>query len=199
MGTPLNAYNLRRFFLLLTRAHYSSVENHGYLSGDLGCAIYSDNPVERTVNVAPSYEYNPNRDGEMPSIYVGVDQPLTFSKLDLRSEAGHSSDNSAHSQAYIAKTAVNFVHIFKTADQALLAAESTLMFMIGIQGSIRSNLNLMSFEPVSMSPPAFKEKAPESQMRVDVTMSLSYQYNVLVNIESHRIKKFAIELQPQAG
>lgn len=199
MSEPLNGSNLRTIFLLMTRAHYSDSKNFGYLEEQLKCMVWDPEHSKSTIEIDPSYQYDINRDNRKPGIYVGVDQPCQFSKVDLNSRQGNIPDNSGFFSGQILRTAISFIHVFESADQALLAADCTASFFVGIKESLRNKLNLSSFEPISISPPALIEKTPERFFRVDVTFGISFNYSVLVNIESHRLKKFAIEFAPEAS
>lgn len=194
---PLNSSNLRTTFLLLTRAHYSDPKNYGYLQDLLKCVVWSKEHLPGTIEIEDTYNYDSNRDNRRPGIYVGADQPAKFSKIDLQSKQIVLDDNSGHDTGHIFQTGVNFIHVFESADQALLAADCTSSFFIGIKEMLQERLGLVSFEPLSVSPPAIIEKAPERFFRVDVIFGLSFIYNVRVNIESHRLKKFAIEFVGQ--
>lgn len=199
MGEPLNGSNLRTVFLLLTRAHYSDSKNFGYLEDQLKCLKWSEDKSEATIEVSPSQNYDMNRDNKQPAIYVGMDRPFEFAKLDLSSKQSNIPDNSGYFSGHVVRASIGFIHVFETVDQALLAADCTASFFIGIKQSLKERLNLSSFEPISISPPALIEKSPERFFRVDVTFALAFNYNVLVNIESHRLKKFAIEFASEAS
>ncbi len=161
--------------------------------------VWDPEHSKSSLEIDPSFQYDMNRDNRKPGIYVGIDQPCTFSKIDLNSKQGTIPDNSGFFSGQLMRTAVSFIHVFESADQALLAADCTASFFVGIKDSLRNRLNLSSFEPISISAPALIEKTPERFFRVDVTFGLSFNYSVLVNIESHRLKKIAIELDPQAS
>lgn len=199
MDEPLNGSNLRTIFLLLTRAHYSDSKNFGYLEEQLKCAVWDSEHSKSALEIDPSYQYDINRDNRKPGIYVGIDQPFQFSKIDLNSRQGNIPDNSGFFSGQLLRSAVSFIHVFESADQASLAADCTASFFIGIKESLRTKLNLSSFEPISISPPALIEKSPERFFRVDCLFGVSFNYSVLVNIESHRLKNFAIEFSPQAS
>ena len=199
MSEPLNGSNLRTIFLLMTRAHYSDSKNFGYLEEQLKCMVWSSEHSKSALEIDPSYQYDINRDNRKPGIYVGVDQPCQFSKIDINSRQGNIPDNSGFFSGQLLRTAISFIHVFETADQALLAADCTTSFFVGVKESLRNKLNLSSFEPISISPPALIEKTPERFFRVDVTFGIAFNYSVLVNIESHRLKKFAIEFTPEAS
>ncbi len=199
MSEPLNGSNLRTIFLLMTRAHYSDSKNFGYLEEQLKCVVWDPDHSKSPLEIDPTYQYDINRDNRKPGIYVGVDQPSQFSKIDLNSRQGNLEDNSGFFSGQLLKTAISFIHVFESPDQALLAADCTTSFFVGIKEALRSKLNLSSFEPISISAPAAIEKAPERFFRVDSTFGIAFNYSVLVNIESHRLKKFAIEFTPQAS
>lgn len=199
MSEPLNGSNLRTIFLLMTRAHYSDPKNFGYLEEQLKCMVWTPEHSKSALEIDPSYQYDINRDNRKPGIYVGVDQPCQFSKIDLNARQGNIPDNSGFFSGQLLRTAISFIHVFESADQALLAADCTTSFFVGIKESLRNKLNLSSFEPISISPPALIEKTPERFFRVDATFGISFNYSVLVNIESHRLKKFAIEFIPEAS
>lgn len=199
MSEPLNGSNLRTIFLLLTRAHYSDSKNFGYLEAQLKCMVWDSDHSKSAIEIDPTYQYDINRDNRKPGIYVGVDQPFQFSKIDLNARQGNIQDNSGFFSGQIARSAVSFVHVFESPDQAVLAADCTTSFFVGVKESLRNKLNLSSFEPISISPPALIEKSPERFFRVDSTFGIAFNYSVLVNIESHRLKKFAIEFAPEAS
>ena len=199
MSEPLNGSNLRTIFLLMTRAHYSDSKNFGYLENQMKCFVWNPNKAETPLDIDATFNFDMNRDNRKPGIYVGMDQISQFSKLDIASRQANVPDNSGFFTGQLLRSSVGFSHIFESADQALLAADCTASFFIGIKEALRNRLNLASFEPISISPPALSEKSPERFFRVDVTFGLSFNYNVLVNIESHRLKKFAIEMSPQAS
>lgn len=199
MSEPLNGSNLRTIFLLLTRAHYSDSKNFGYLEEQLKCMVWDSDHSKSPLEIDPSYQYDMNRDNRKPGIYVGVDQPSQFSKIDLNSRQGNLADNSGFFSGQLLRTAVSFIHVFESPDQALLAADCTASFFVGIKESLRNKLNLSSFEPISISAPALIEKTPERFFRVDATFGIAFNYSVLVNIESHRLKKFAIEFVAEAS
>lgn len=199
MSEPLNGSSLRTIFLLLTRAHYSDSKNFGYLEEQLKCAVWDADHSKSTLEIDPSYQYDINRDSRKPGIYVGVDQPSQFSKTDLNSRQGNLPDNSGFFSGQLLRTVLSFIHVFESADQALLAADCTTSFFVGVKESLRRKLNISSFEPVAIGAPTLIEKTPERFFRVDVTFGIAFNYSVLVNIESHRLKKFAIEFDPEAS
>jgi hypothetical protein len=199
MSEPLNGSNLRTLFLLLTRAHYSDSKNFGYLEEQLKCMVWNPVHAESALEIDPSYQYDINRDNRQPGIYVGIDQPFQFSKIDLNSKQDNIPDNSGFFSGHLLRSSVSFIHVFETADQAALAADCTASFFIGIKQALLNKLNLSSFEPISISPPTLVEKNPERFFRSDCLFNIAFNYNVLVNIESHRLKKFAIEFAPQAS
>lgn len=194
MTQPLNGQNLRTIFLLLAQAHYSDPKNYGYLEEALGCLVYDGpNNANSRLFVELTQEYDIHKFARRPAVYVGFDQPFQFKKLDMGHQQDGTSDNSGKDLGFIVTNVLSLIHIASDIDTALLLADSSASFFLGIRDSIRNRLQLLSFEPLTISPPALFEKAPERFFRVDVQFALSYNYTVHVNIESHRLKKFAME------
>ena len=190
---PLNGSNLRTLFYLLTKQHYSDTKNYGYLEDQLGCFVNKENKSESTLNILLSQEYDLNSSSVRPAVFVGLDTPINFKKVDTNSKQSQLSDNSGYNTAHLAVTSVSFIHVASTLDQAALLADCTTSFFVGIKEHLRDTMGLVSFEPVNISAPALIEKAPEKFFRVDSIFSLSFNYTVRVNIESHRLKNFALE------
>lgn len=193
-NTPLDGANLRSVFLLLTRLHYSEPKNYGDLEAKLGCFKYSDDKADSTIAVELSQEYDLSKGSVRPAVFVGMDSGLTFKKTDVAHKSGQAEDNSFSDTSHIAVMGLNIIHVASTMDEALLLAESSASFYIGIREAIMDRLGLLSFVPIAITAPHMMEASPERYFRVDTTFSLSYNYVVRVNIESHRLKKFAMEL-----
>lgn len=199
MDRPLDGANLRSIFLLLTRAHFSDPANHGYLEDTIGCFKYSDDPKESTLSVQLSYNYDPEKSSPIPAVYVGMDQGTKFGKLDMDNQSAQFADRSGKEYSKLATAGISFIHLARSMDQALLLAESSAAFFMGIRESLKLQLGLSSFDVLSLSPPALVQKDPERYFRVDLQCALSFNFVVSVNIESHRLKKFAIKLQEEAS
>jgi hypothetical protein len=191
---PINGSNLRTAFLLLTRAHFSDSKNYGYLEEQLKCFKYAPGQPDGTLAVDLSQEYDANKFSKRPAIFVGLDQAFKFSNISNDQTQARSADNSVTTMGYIVHTILSIIHVTETVDQAVLLADSAASFFIGISEPIKNNLNLLTFIPATISPPALIEKGQERAFRVDVSFSLSFNYVVNANIESHRLKKFALEL-----
>jgi hypothetical protein len=190
---PLNGSNLRTLFYLLTKQHYSDPKNYGYLEDQLSCFVNTDDKATSTLNILLSQEYDINSASVRPAVFVGLETPFNFKKVDLNSQQSQLSDNSGFNSAHIVVTSVSFIHVAATIDQALLLADCTTSFFVGIKAHLRDSIGLNSFEPVNISAPALIEKSPEKFFRVDSIFSLGFNYSVRTNIESHRIKNFALE------
>jgi len=192
---PLNGSNLRTLFLLLTRAHYSATKNYGYLEPQLSCVLYTGEEQGLTVELSQAYDYN--KTVKRPAVYVGVDQPLAFKKIDIHHSQKTLPDNSGEDHGFIVNTAVSFIHVADSIDTALIMADSTTSFFIGLRSHLMDKLKFMAFEPVSISPPAQISTAPEKYFRVDAQFNLSYNFVVQANLESHRLKKLAFEISSE--
>lgn len=193
MTEPLNGSNLRSVFLLLTRAHFSTSKNYGYLEPQLSCVEWNTDPFKSTLAVELSQEYERSKNQNTPAVYVGFDQPFSFKKIDLSDNASDHTDNSGRVMGVLTTAALSLIHVAPTMDMALLLADSSASFFLGTRDSVAQRLNLIAFDPISISPPVMVDKGPERNFRVDVTFGLSFNYVINANIESHRLKKFAME------
>lgn len=193
MTEPLNGSNLRTVFLLLARAHFSSAKNYGYLEPQLSCAVWDADPFKASLAVELSQEYERAKNQNTPAVYVGFDQPFSFKKIDLSDNTEDHADNSGRVMGVLTTATLSIIHVAPTMDQALLLADSSTSFFLGTRDSVASRLNLIAFDPISISPPAMIDKGPERNFRVDATFGLTFNYVINANIESHRLKKFAME------
>lgn len=193
MSEPLNGSNLRTIFLLLTRAHFSTAKNYGYLEPQLSCVEWNSDTFKSTLAVELSQEYERAKNQNTPAVYVGFDQPFSFKKIDFSDNTGDHTDNSGRVMGVLTTAILSLIHVAPTMDQALLLADSSTSFFLGTRDSLAYKLNLIAFDPISISPPAMVDKGPERNFRVDATFGLSFNYVINANIESHRLKKFALD------
>jgi len=193
LDRPLDSVNLRRFFLMLMRAHWLDTQNHGSLSEFFSCVRYDDDPAQKTLDVELSYTYDPSKSSLSPAIYVGF-EGFNLQKLGIGNSVGRAPDNSTRQEAKRAETIMRVTHVAPSADMALLMAESNAVILQGIEKDLIANMDILSLEVLGWSDPKMLEKAPERNFQVDLRCSLSFNFMVEIDIESHRIKKFGTEL-----
>lgn len=193
LDRPLDSVNLRRFFLMLMRAHWMDSQNHGSLSEFFSCVRYDEDPAQRTLDIELAHTYDPNKASLSPAIYVGFES-FNLQKLGIGNSVGRSPDNSTRQEAKRAETMMRLSHVASSADMALLMAESNAVLLQGIEKDLIANMDILSLEVMGWTDPKPIEKAPERNFQVDLRCSLSFNFIVEIDIESHRIKKFGTEL-----
>lgn len=197
MTEPLNSVNLRRFFLMLFRAHWLDSDNHGTLKEHLSCMRYDDNPKEKTMDIELAHVYDKAKGNSRPAIYVGFDG-FGLKSSGIGDVIGHALDNSSRIESKKAETLMRVGHISESADMALMMAESNATLLQGIHKDIMASMDILKVDVQGWSDPVLMEKAPDRNFQVDLTCAVSFNFMVEINIESHRIKKFALQLEAQA-
>lgn len=193
MRQPLGSVTLRRFFLMLMRAHWSDPDNHGTLSDLLGCMVYSDPPEKSKLPIFLSHDYDPSQGSRIPSIYVAINQ-FRLAKVALGNEAGYNEDNSARTELKRCDAEVRVAHRAMSADQALLMAESGAALLQGVHKDIAGNLDLLDFQVNGWTDALRREQGETRYFQVDLTCSVAFNFLVQIETESHRIKKFGLKV-----
>jgi len=194
LDAPLDSVSLRRFFLMLFRAHWLDPANHGTLSEYLDCMKYSEDPKERTVDVELSHTYDPEKGAARPSIYVGF-TGFILRPIAIGDSIGRLDDNSARREGKRADTLMKVSAIAKSADQALLMTESNATLLQGIHKDIMRSMDILKLEVRGWTDARIMEKAPDRNFQVDLDVAISFNFLVEIDIESHRIKKFGTEIK----
>lgn len=192
---PVDPVLLRRFFKQAILAHWEDPNNHGRYSDVLGC--YS--PISETgkgkLNVVLSYEDNLGEKIVDPRIVVGL-KGSNILKKTLGNRNGVSDDGATIETAWQVDTNLVLTHIFQDADVALIAAQSTFEYLAGFHTAFMGCLGLSMMEPKQTTDPQIYPgtKHPQTYFQVDVTFALNYNFNISVNIESHRLKKVVADI-----
>jgi hypothetical protein len=198
MDKPLDSVNLRRFFLMLFRAHWMDTANHGSLAEFFDCMRYDDDPKKSTVDVQLAHNYDEKKGSARPAIFVGF-EGFTLKKLGIGSSVGRAADNSTRQEAKRADTVLRVGHMAQSADMALMMAESNAVLLQGIEKDIIANMDILGLEVLGWSDPRIMEKAPDRNFQVDLRCAVTFNFMVEIDIESHRIKKFGTELNASTG
>ena len=193
MRRPMDSVNIRRFFLMLLRAHWSDNANHGQLAEFLDCMRYDEDPKERTLDVELAHVFDPDKGSTRPGIYVGFGG-FELKKVAMGNVIGRADDNSTRQEGKKAETVLKVGHMSQSADMSLLMAESNAVLLQGIEKDICRNMDILNMEVLGWSDPRLMEKAPERNFQVDLSCAVSFNFMVEIDIESHRIKKFGTEL-----
>lgn len=192
---PLTLSGLRRIFLLLVRAHYGDPDNFGNLKSSLQCLTYDpENPGTSPLTIELGSIVGSKLAAGRPAIYVDYPGDLKWVKSGIGNVAGHSFDNSETNLSWGVVAPIVISHVSDSIDLSLNMAESTAGLVLGLSQHLIETLNLSSLEAEGLNFPKPNPNAVERYYRVDLSLRVRYNFNMSVNLESHRLKKFALEL-----
>lgn len=195
---PINSVSLRRAFLMMLRVHWSDAENFGDSSDDLACLTYSDDKVDKQLEVTLNYLFDSKKTENFPAVILGFGNFVTQKNV-LNNFAGLSSDYGSTYYALPTSTTMTVSHIHANPDVATAMAESTATFLMGTREPTMKRLNLRRFDIAGISAVQPLEKLPARYFNVEVTAQLDFNMAVTVNLEGHRLKKYGQELNPEPG
>ena len=193
--SPLVPSKLRRFFLLLLRAHWSDAGNFGPdLQESLGCLEWA--PTGSKMGVELQGAQNVDTLRHMVWVRLGNFQArqVAFGNRGTASEDGAT-------ERYIMPCTAQLLisHDSPSIDESFDMAWSTFCFLMGFQDSIIDALGGegAGFKAQLVGEPQQAEISPKERFRVDVGASLSVNVAVATTLESHRLKRIALTLAPQ--
>lgn len=194
-GQPLTLTNLRAIILLTLRTHYADSGNFGDQTEALKCLTYDpDTPDASSLGIDLGSVLSVKNPGTRPGIYVDFDGKTVWKKKALNNSAGWSDDNSTQNFVWLVETNIIVSHLSDSIDLSLTMAESSTSLFLGLRPHLMKTLNLSLFEVQALSFPKPPEKDIERYFRVDLILSFTFGFHMSVNVESHRLKKFALEL-----
>lgn len=192
---PLSSVTLRRIFTSLLRVHWSDKGNYGDFRDMLGCLEYSDDPKTSTLSILPTHVYEEDKNTEqIPGIFLGM--TLDYRKLALNDFAGHGPDKSDTYNTIHATANIRITHAHRHADIAMSMAECTTGFLLGMREELMRKLGWDEMTVLGMADANRLRPDTERFFGVDLALRVTFNLGVTVNLESHRLKKFAEELRP---
>ena len=194
LSEPLTIVNLRSIITLLTRAHYSDPANFGILEEELECLALDPEAEDNDLNILLDFIPDKKKPSPRPAIWINFER-CQFDKKAIDNKAGGSEDNSRTEYVKIEDVSFTLTHVHDSVDIALMMAETTCDFFAGIRPHLMGKLGLSFFEVENIIKPRQSERAPERYYEVDVGLRMMFSFVMSANIESHRLKKFALELQ----
>lgn len=197
MSQPLTLVNLRALVLLLTRAHFSDPDNFGIFKDQLSCMCF-DEDCQENPSITIKLDYIPDlKDpSPRPAIWVSFEQ-CAFDKKMINNLASWSEDNSYLTQTKQQAVRFALTCVADSVDIALMMAETCSDFFSGIRRHLMETLNIAYIEVDEISQPRLRDKEPEQYFEVDVMLTMMFSFVMTANIESHRLKKFALELESE--
>ena len=199
LDTQLDVINMRRIFLLMMRLHYSDAGNYGSYADDLSGLIWHERD-DSPLLVDLLHVYNWDRPSPRPALYVGFDS-YDFKSSGINSDSGENEDGSQEYKTKIVSTNLILRHVAAGADVCQLMAENSVSFLEGTRPFLLNRLRnsgLLKFDASKIGEVQLREKSPDRHFTVDAICPLAFNFVITTNIESHRIKKFALALRPKA-
>lgn len=193
---PLTLVNLRAIMLLLTKAHYADADNFGTFSEELACVATDPDDPAGKLSIVLDFIPSTKNPSPRPAIWVNLES-CKFDKKVIDNLAAFSDDNSRTVYVKMQNVVFTLTHVHESVDIALMMAETTADFFTGMRPHLMGTLNISMFEVTEIGKPKLPERAPERYFEVDVVIQMMFSSTVTTNIESHRLKKFALDLQPE--
>lgn len=193
---PVTSDLFRRLLLLFLRGHYSSGAN--YMGFDhLGCFTWDADETKRTLEVEYTHTDSDRKPDNYPGVYVGFGQ-ADFNKIAQGNFAGHSHDLAGTDLSKESTANFEVSHVSKRASDAYDLAELTSRALTAMAEPLAMNAGAHSFEVLGMRKPKNKKPEPESYYIVATPVQIKYTLAVTRNIESHRIRMIALELDSES-
>lgn len=192
--SPLLPSKLRRFFLLMLRAHWSDSANYGPdLQNTLSCLTWEPGGDRLGVEL----QGTPVANTLQNSIWIQLGN-FQARQVAFGNRADASEDNATESYVMPCTAQLLINHDSPSIDQSFDMAWSTFCFLLGFQDSIIDALGGpgAGFKVQVVGEPRQDAIQPKSRFRVDVGASLSVNVAVATTLESHRLKRIALTTRP---
>lgn len=175
----LSPVDLRRIFLLLTRACYSDTRNYGDLTAyelrnpELK---YSKDKYAKTIDVELDYIYDADEVNVRPVVFVGLGD-ITFQRTAIGDYAGISEDRSTVYHTNQSQGTVVFRHIATSPDLAYAMSDITVKYFLAGTSLLREGLpGLLDFNLQGISKINFTDADRERNYRVDVVFNFAFSF-----------------------
>jgi hypothetical protein len=196
MSEPLTLVNLRALLLLLVKAHYSDADNFGLFSEELRCLVYNPDIEDNPITIGLDFIPVPKKPSPKPAIWVNMEL-CEFIKKVMDNRSGFSADNSRIKYNTLQHVVFSLTHVHDSVDICFMMAETTADFFTGMRLPLMEKMNIGMLEVTKISKPRIPEKAPDRHFEIDVTLDMQFNYAMTANIESHRLKKFVLDINAE--
>lgn len=187
----LDPVSMRRIFLLLTRNHFSDPSFFGNVPDEFKKFKYSDN--NSRIRIELDYTFNPEESDQPTSIFVGVSD-ISTKKQVVDSFETNNEDNSGKQNVDTDQGAIVISHTSKSPDTALKLGVISKAFYQGIGPLIKDKLGFRGYTVSKLSAPTQKiDGATRDFYRVDLIINVVFSSNWTTLIESHRLKRVAVD------
>jgi len=184
--------SLRRAILLTLRGHYSNPVNYGEYYQHLACYVYNEDGPS-TLAVDYTHQSNDSKPDAVPGIYVGFGN-TTYSKSGIGNYAGISDDRATTYLSKINEMGLSITHRAVSADDAHDLADMTAMVLTALADPIIRKMNARGLEVTSVGVPEKKNQSPQRDYGVVTEVKISYTSSVTRSVESHRLRRIALQI-----
>ena len=191
---PFTMSGLRRIFLLLMRFHFSDSNNYGDLREVLKSLVWTEKEETTAMDVELLGVFNPSILVRRPAVYVGF-RDMKFDKKVVADYAGQSEDTATRYLVKIVDTQLVVRSVAADEDMVSAMSDTALAFLFGMRDMLFRKLQpqMRAMDVAEMTDPKLVEKAPERRFQCDVITALNFNYSISTNLESHPVKKVAVE------
>lgn len=190
----ITASGLRTLFTRILRQHWENRQHVSFLRDELECLVYGENlsvhPMEMILDAD-----NPKTN----AIFVGIG-PVTVRPMGHQQGASVNSDRSRVLRTAQADTQLIAAHISDSADLALNMAESSFTFLYAATEQLTQSLHVLEMlrpAAIGQLQPHNREQRPKGY-RVDCVFDITFPITIATTIESHRLKRIGLRVEPLA-
>ena len=184
---PFSLAVLLRTITVLLQAHFSNSKN--FWNDGLKCLTFSHTPGEGSIDIGTAWSQHYNNDS-MPGIIVRFDG-ASLSGVGMNDTISTSYDTATEFRGRKGVCGVSITCAHTSPDVALSMAEMVADVLIGFSHELCNNMNLQKFDVAKIGG---IKKEEQGMYSVVVQLSIAYIASINFNVESHRIKKFRMDI-----
>lgn len=191
---PVTLSSLRTLLALLVKFHFSDGDNFGLYKEELEC-LTTQEGSKGPVYFGVEHAFDPKNPSPRPAVWTTMEESK-LNKVSIDNRAYRHADNSGAGYTKLQDVLFVFTSVHDQPEIALMMSESISDFFMGVRPHLMQTMNLSMLEVQSISKIRPINKVPERHFEVDVRLQVMFSSTISVNIESHRLKKFALDIQP---
>lgn len=197
LSLPLTGALVRRIFMLLVRAHYSSGDNYPAEYAHLKCMAWNADPKLSTLTVEMLNKFTDTAPDAFPGIYVGVISNSS-STMVIGNYAGENEDGSHQIVASECVVGVRISHVSRNEGDALDMADMTMTFLKAMAPYIAGDMQASAIRVNGYSTPEKKPSQSDRFYAVDLSATVTYNHRVATILEGHRIAALQIAVKTES-
>ena len=194
---PLTGTIVRRIFLLLLRAHYSSGENYPQEYAHLRCMVWSPDEIASTLTLDVTNHYDDTQPDQYPGIYVGVGGNSSATTV-LGGYAGASDDTSRQEFVSQDVLTVTMSHLARNDGDATDMADMSMTFLKAMAPFFAPDMQASSVRINGYEDAKKKMVGSDRFYAVDLSATVTYNRRVATILEGHRIAAIQISTKSHA-